>query len=726
MTILNIILLLLIIGSFYNVLNKSRPNVLNCGIFGFSGREGKKIDLRNLIILGLYNRTRGTDSCGYYYNGHIEKGIDKEADFKDFIVNNKFISGNLPSEILMAHTRKSTYGSHTLENAHPHLINKNYVQTHNGTIKNIWSLCTKHGIPHADIHVDSIGLASIIEKDGFGVLSDYEGFAALTMVFMDDPQILYLYHGASREKENETIYEERPLFLLKTTEGLYYSSMEEPLHIINKSKTTKPETLPHNKVYAIKYGELIDSVFTAKRENNNISKVYTYTPPIYSNTVKIHELPFTHHPQEERGMVLKETAPPEKEGKDVYFRYGRYHKTDYKSVCEGNNIVWRSCEVLLHGAYEIDRKNKIITSKEQSDNKSELYFFIRGIMMRDFESFKTVLQDKKDWADIDRNICVYLSKYSKYPITCYFDEGILVENSYRNAWYFNGLRYDGVATCKFTKRKYQIKSGFLDKISRPENDPEVFNINNHGKIDSFKTIYLDDDIMENSLEDLIEDIDDNALFSEQLSLIKDLSDVIITEKDILLLPEVFILFLEKYYDSYSRLVLNEIELFNETVKFIQHLIYNKLTFLEYAKNSFEKADFINEDLMQEYFKEYSPAELLELPNRYTLQPFKLIEEVIKPATNDCCTLPDAKEDILSISIEEDEISKQQELLRQSEQLRAEQLIIKIRNEFKLLEALADDLQSLDSCEMAQDVAFFIYNHKDKIEKEILEKQTRIK
>jgi len=283
--IVNVVLILTLVSLFLRF--GRQPTQLYCGIFGFSGREGKRVDPGKLLVLGLYNRTRGIDSCGYYYNGNIVKGVDKEADFKDFIIKHKFTAGGLPFETIMAHTRKSTYGTHTLENAHPHQVG-NYVQTHNGTIKNIWSLCAQNGIDHTNIHVDSLGLAYIIQKTGsYDILAKYEGYAALTMVWTDDPGSLYLYHGASREKKDETMREERPLFTLRASEGLYYSSMEESLTIINKSKTVKPEQLSHNEVYLIQKGIIIKSVYKVNRvstvslhnKENNYDPGYSVNRP---------------------------------------------------------------------------------------------------------------------------------------------------------------------------------------------------------------------------------------------------------------------------------------------------------------------------------------------------------------------------------------------------------------------------------------------------------------
>ena len=261
--IANVVLVLTLVSLFLRFGRKATQ--LYCGIFGFSGREGKKVDSDKLLVLGLYNRTRGIDSFGYYYNGNIVKGVGKEADFKDFIVKHKFKAGNLPFETVMAHTRQSTFGAHTWENAHPHQVG-NYVQTHNGTIKNIWTLCGQNGIDDTNIHVDSLGLAHIIQKTGsYDILDQYEGYAALSMVWVDNPESLYLYHGASREEKDEAIEEERPLFTLLTSEGLYYSSMEESLTVINKSKIVKPEKLSHNEVFLIQNGTVIKSIHKVNR-----------------------------------------------------------------------------------------------------------------------------------------------------------------------------------------------------------------------------------------------------------------------------------------------------------------------------------------------------------------------------------------------------------------------------------------------------------------------------
>ncbi len=38
---------------------------------------------------------------------------------------------------------------------------------HNGTITNIWGLTNKYGVDAKNIHVDSLGLAVLLDKEGY-------------------------------------------------------------------------------------------------------------------------------------------------------------------------------------------------------------------------------------------------------------------------------------------------------------------------------------------------------------------------------------------------------------------------------------------------------------------------------------------------------------------------------------------------------------------------------
>ena len=53
-----------------------------CGIFGFI--SSRPADIQKIKILGIYNATRGTDSCGIVINDKIIKGMKSEANWSDF------------------------------------------------------------------------------------------------------------------------------------------------------------------------------------------------------------------------------------------------------------------------------------------------------------------------------------------------------------------------------------------------------------------------------------------------------------------------------------------------------------------------------------------------------------------------------------------------------------------------------------------------------------------
>lgn len=712
--ILNTIVILLLISLLFSY-GKPVTN-LYCGIFGFSGKDGKKVSHGKLLVLGLYNRSRGTDSCGYYYNGNIVKGADKEADFKDFIVNHKFTPGELPYETVMAHTRKSTYGSNSLENAHPHNVG-NYVQTHNGTLKNIWELCTRHKISHTQIHVDSIGLAHIIQKDGFQVLSEYEGYAALTMVFMDDPASLYLYHGASRDKESDkTLWEERPLFTLKTPEGLYYSSMLESLTIINNSKTIKPEILPHNEVYLIQNGSIVKSVYKVNRSEMNIPKVYVYNSKGTSNTPAAQKaLPFHEKTTDtkdkeipaEKSLVLCESEPQEQITQDVYYRYGRFFTT--LTVVEDKNVY--SCkEALLNGVYTIDRKGIILADGEISENRYEKYYFIRGVMLRDYKAYAACLK-KHPTIEYDNvaNISYYLSDYSRYAVCTFPGEATGVNDSLRYIWYYKSKRFNGVSAPKFTTRTYHISNGKLDNIFAHIKGEVVYT----PKKISLNNIIIDRQQMPVEEEP---ELTTEEFYDYIKEIIDDWSDKIIDISEVASMPEVVLLYIEHYNKKYQKTEITESQKLEELGDVLRTLVNDRITFKEYCKHQFDISWVDDMKNIEDCFKEYSPSDLIELENRYKVLdfalkqkkddelPFEEPEYVDTSATDDCCPLPDPKKEEKSKGTEEFNKTVEEEYLK----MYKKQLAAKI-DEFT---QIADNLQQMAS-DTAQLEAYNIYKSADK-------------
>jgi len=104
-----------------------------CGIIGCIGKN----EAAQFLLKGIKNlEYRGYDSCGMatIHDGGII--IKKEVGKVDE-VNDKLNFGEMKGDIGIAHTRWSTHGGVTKENAHPHISNNGKIAVvHNGIIEN--------------------------------------------------------------------------------------------------------------------------------------------------------------------------------------------------------------------------------------------------------------------------------------------------------------------------------------------------------------------------------------------------------------------------------------------------------------------------------------------------------------------------------------------------------------------------------------------------------------
>ena len=112
-----------------------------CGIFGMTTNSPRKINEGYVKILGIYNESRGKNSCGITYDGEIYYGVDKDALVSNFFKGRTF----KPKEFsyIFGHTRQSSVGIVNRYNAHPfgygeNNINQGYETclVHNGTLLN--------------------------------------------------------------------------------------------------------------------------------------------------------------------------------------------------------------------------------------------------------------------------------------------------------------------------------------------------------------------------------------------------------------------------------------------------------------------------------------------------------------------------------------------------------------------------------------------------------------
>lgn len=264
-----------------------------CGLAGFYPKKGKIANINIIFAMGIMNENRGTDSCGISIGNYIEKGIDKESDARVFIDNNrKNIIKRLVSDPIIFHTRKSTYGSHIYDNAHPfHWYlpdnKKNYfVFAHNGTLEDWRSMITNWNIQGDSklVQIDSHALGLAIYKairtgqDFDHILTKYKGAAAF-LGYNDD--MFLVWKGA-----NNNIVE-RPMYYIENSDGWYFHSQELILSLL----------FPDKHVYEVDNNTLL--VFKNNKLFNKIEykREYQYVSEKISNRLfAVKELFKKHNP----------------------------------------------------------------------------------------------------------------------------------------------------------------------------------------------------------------------------------------------------------------------------------------------------------------------------------------------------------------------------------------------------------------------------------------------
>ncbi len=216
-----------------------------CGISVFNGFPGKTANPMNLKFLLLFNEERGKDSMGFYSQ---ESGIIKKKGKPRELFSEKEFT--IPTtNMFLGHVRSGSSGPNDNSSAHP-FQHGNIVLVMNGTLEQHWPLCTKLGIDHGKIHVDSDALCAMLNKTQTKEpLTLIEGSCAC--VYIDTTtNKMYAYRNI-----------ERPLFRGFTEEGMYISSTKESLEAIN---CTKCEEFKQDVLYEIQDGKIL-TTYKVKR-----------------------------------------------------------------------------------------------------------------------------------------------------------------------------------------------------------------------------------------------------------------------------------------------------------------------------------------------------------------------------------------------------------------------------------------------------------------------------
>lgn len=244
-----------------------------CGIIAWGGKNTRSFNKHKFDILGIFNDSRGGDSCGITIDGEIYHGIRPiDKLYKDFLVERNYTSPKLFPTVI-AHTRKSSVGTVNANNAHPFGFGHNeefdsfaFLGVHNGTLYNHDEFCKDYGVDISVYNgtvfdrrkIDSeVLLESIYRSESFKPLSAYYGGAAVVFTSTLESNVLYAFHGASAEYEGGKVEEERPLYYyMENKNSLYISSLAEGLVAIGGTIQKNVFEFEFNVVYKITDGDV--------------------------------------------------------------------------------------------------------------------------------------------------------------------------------------------------------------------------------------------------------------------------------------------------------------------------------------------------------------------------------------------------------------------------------------------------------------------------------------
>lgn len=502
-----------------------------CGLFGWVGKDPKKFNKDKFNILGIINETRGTDSCGVTVNGEIYFGLKSTSDFRDFIVENNY---TLPEKIptIFGHTRNSSKGAINKDNIHPFGFgnisqskkkNDNifeFVGAHNGTLRNEDDLAKKYKIDDVKNKIDSqILLESIYKSKNFKVLSEYIGGAALLFSNLNEPNVIYAYHGESKLYNSSTsTVEERPLFYFKKGKNdLYISSIENSLKAIadTEKELKNIHAFETNIVYKITDGDIDNAKkFTITRNKSYQKDSYTNwsgntdTHSTRKNTAASSKmgsnsdlfLPSRSSSSKViKNNIMKEKVYNKNIGGKIYYENLRYKRNGH--IIDGVYVYFNNYGFFKVGDNRKEAIDFMITNNKKAFNTNTGYFEKRGVLVNK----EDIIPFKRDEKTLNFNIPLF-----------YILDGILLKNELDYEQLKDGLitnfAINQLSHCsEYPICEYNVKSNcsilvynegtFSNKIFNPLGSDRIYYCK-HGSIEDIEII-KEEEI--NDIDKLIEE-----------------------------------------------------------------------------------------------------------------------------------------------------------------------------------------------------------------------------
>lgn len=485
-----------------------------CGICGFNGPMNKKPNIDTLKILGILNEERGKDSAGIAFNNTILKKGNKTT-FRELLEDEKINRNTVRGNVLI-HTRAATVGGLTDDNAHPYQYDKDgfpsMIFMHNGTIRNIDELVKKYEVNVDGYLTDSRKLGQIIYNGHFDVLKEYTGAASIAFYYLDKPNEIYLWNGASQKTKDKWYYE-RGLYFTNLPNGVMYFSSQEnhlknalngqdfifnvPINTLCKfvdgqlvAKTKYDRSHMHFIDHGMPYSD--DKPYTTAVHYGAVWKdkpsyygggggYADWLFASYKHSLKI--INDTYFTEFHKGSFFADKVTP---GHVFFNGKGYVYSTKYKQLIQA------------HGEFRLNKFGYECLHPEQGSFK----YFINGIMMPNKVVYEQCLEGLK-------------GKTTPYSRTVY-----LVENSDMNTFYMDSD--SGIIQSRYAKAKFNFE-GFC---TLPYSPFIFYIINDRVKgfiINQIYDSFFDTDAMIEVLPPSIKDLDRYiALPKSYLSLTENL------------------------------------------------------------------------------------------------------------------------------------------------------------------------------------------------------------
>ena len=500
-----------------------------CGIFGMSTNKPENLDVNAVHILGIYNIERGKMSCGLSWDGDVQYGLGFDKLYTDFIVDREIKPTKIP--IMIGHTRQPSYGmAITEDNAHPFGFGtskdgKSYemIFCHNGTLKNHKELAKKYNIDLSEKvkkmshgghsyettrdKIDSEILGEILYKTKkFHVLSEYIGAAALAWTWIDEPNKLYLWSGASKLIQGSALIteiEERPMNVYcKNENSMFFSSLKDSLTVLGAAKKDDLQ-IDYNTVYVITDGDFKNaekhkvsrkqvgqSEAIANNYRGNYKNYYNGHEEDYCDwedmrTPKVNITTPTKVDIEKHLMINLQNDKPLKPiadyGNKIYSKSLRYW--DRNTLINGIYIYIKNWGFKFAGNdifvantfiknvkgltfnyndgtfnYTILNKEGFIPFEKDVDN-IQFHYFIEGVLLKTLEDYNRAIIIQKMSKPIDYEI---LSHISKHPII-----DMSITNTKSTAM-LEGKAFTGNITELGFEKVYYFNNGILVKWVKRE------------------------------------------------------------------------------------------------------------------------------------------------------------------------------------------------------------------------------------------------------------------